>query len=120
MAEVRATLARGFRIGDAVYTTVVLKEATAGDVLDAEIAAERVYATAAGPVVHSSPAVAAFELLARQVDRLIGEGGEEFEGAVTAKMLRALPRLDLDLLMAESRTLENAAEREVLSERGRE
>lgn len=120
MAELKSQLIDGLKIGEAVYKTVTLKEATAGDQMDAEQAAEMVYMAPTGPFVEASPSRLAVELLARQVSKLTGEAGAEFDGAVTVTMLRSLSRGDLALLLTDREKLDSVAEREVLASRGRD
>ena len=49
---------------------VTLRELTAGDLIDAQVASEKVVMTKEGPVLVSSPALMGLELLRRQIERV--------------------------------------------------
>ncbi|KGE77647.1 phage tail assembly protein [Halomonas salina] len=107
--RVTVTLAAGLTLGEETHYQVVLREATAGDVLDAQEAAERlVYSpTSDGgvePVLVASPSRVGVEVLRRQI---VSVG--DMSGPLDLKYLHRLTPEDLNLLLARSEQLDGAA-----------
>lgn len=93
MSTATVTLTKGWKVGDTVHTVVELGELTAGDIIDAGTAAERVvFAPGAGWVLVQSPTLAGIEMLARQIRRI----GDLADLPVTIDMLRKLDPDDLE------------------------
>lgn len=87
-------LAHGWKIGEETHREVELRRPTAGDLIDASAAAERVVATPAGYQLVQSPTLAGIEVLLRQIVRI----GSLEDIQVTTGMLRGLDGEDLDTL----------------------
>ncbi|MQX36816.1 phage tail assembly protein [Roseospira navarrensis] len=117
MAEVTFDLLDGLTIGADIHTTVTLKEMSAGDILDAGMAAERPMRLADGSLaLMQSSTLLGLEGLRRQVARV----GDR-PGALTLTEIRSLSGRDLSLLQAHAAELDEAAGRalaEALSRRG--
>lgn len=124
MAGTRLTvmLAHGLTVGDALLKEVVLREATAGDVLEAQEAAERLVfaptANGAEPVLVPSPSRVGVEVLRRQIVSI-----GDVSGPLELKLLHKLHPEDLNLLLAKSDELDGAAVGQMsdgASQRGRD
>lgn len=124
MAGARITIAliHGLAIGEEVYKEVTLREPTAGDILDAQEASERLMMVPTGddgvePMLVSSPSRSSMEVLRRQI---VSVG--DISGPLDMKLLRKLDPEDLDLLLATTGNLNagsiNQVQQEVVK-RGR-
>lgn len=113
MATVTITLPDGLTIGEQTFTEAEIREYSAGDMLDACDAAERVVPGPAGPVLAASPSRTDAELLCRQVVRI-----GEHQGPLTIGELRRLSGRDLAALQAAAASLDAGAAR-AADERGR-
>lgn len=98
------SLNKGLTIGDVTHTVAELKEYTAGDLIDACNAAEKVVYTEAGPVLIASPIVMDMELLCRQIVRV-----GSHEGPLTMGELRRLSASDLTKLQIAAKSLDAGA-----------
>lgn len=122
-AKTTVTLIHGLTIGGELYHQVVLREATAGDVLDAQEAAERLVYSPTGdggvePVLVASPSRVGVEVLRRQIASV-----GDISGPLELELLRRLDPEDLNLLLAKSDQLDGAAVDQVrdgASQRGRD
>ncbi len=114
MSEVKGKLTHGLKIGEDVHTDFVLREATAGDIIDSTVEAERLMETARGHVLVASPGLAGPHVLRRQIARIGG-----YDGVVTLKMLKSLSQEDLGILQDHADKLEVATSK-AASERGRD
>lgn len=115
-------LADGLTLGGATYDRAVLRQLTAGDILEAQEEAERlVYAKDGTLSLVMSPARMGREALRRQVARLEGEGGQTFEGPLGVEELGRLSGRDLAALQAGVELLDQAAVKsaEAAQNRGR-
>ncbi|MDC9620141.1 phage tail assembly protein [Xenorhabdus sp. XENO-7] len=72
---------------------VELRQLTAGDLIDAEAASERVVMTANGPALLSSPSLMGYELLRRTIARI-----GKINGPIPLVMLKTLHQDDLALI----------------------
>ncbi|WP_340617234.1 hypothetical protein [Xenorhabdus entomophaga] len=72
-----------------------LRPLTAGDLIDAEAASERVVVTANGPALLSSPSRMGYELLRRTIARI-----GKIDGPLPLAMLKTLHPDDLELIAA--------------------
>lgn len=125
MANTRltVTLIHGLAIGDETHKAVVLREATAGDLIDAQEEAERLVFAPNGrgepePVLIASPSRVGVEVLRRQIVSI-----GDLSGPLELKLLRRLDPEDLSLLLARAEQLDGAAvaqTREGMAERGRD
>jgi len=98
--RVTVTLIHGLAIGEDTHKEVVLREPTAGDILDAQEASEclRMVPTPDGglePMLISSPSRSSMEVLRRQI---VSVG--DISGPLDEKLLRKLDPEDLDMLLA--------------------
>lgn len=93
---------------------VTFRELTAGDIIDAQLASERVVETRSGPQLVSSAAQMGFELLRRQ----IGSIGC-IKGPLSMVMLKKLSPLDFERLSIASEMKDSAAAAKLAAERGR-
>lgn len=115
-------LADGLPLGKVTYTRAILRQLTAGDILEAQEEAERlVYARDGTLSLVMSPARMGREALRRQVARLEGESGETFDGPLAVEDLGRCTGSDLAALQAGVELLDSVAARnaEALQARGR-
>lgn len=121
--RITVTLAHGLTIGDETHYKVVLREATAGDVLDAQEEAERLVFAPTGdggvePVLVASPSRVGIEVLRRQIASI-----GDISGPLDLKLMRRLDPEDLNLLLVKTNQLDGAAvsqAREGTTDRGRD
>ncbi|NVF15012.1 phage tail assembly protein [Vreelandella maris] len=106
--EINVPLIHGLKIGEAVCKDAKLREATAGDVLDAQEAAERLMMvpTQNGiePMLVVSPSRVGVEVLRRQIVSI-----GDVSGPLDLKLMHRLHPEDLNLLLAKSEQLDGAA-----------
>lgn len=93
---------------------VVVRELTAGDLIDARVESERVIQTAEGPRLVSSPELLALHCLRRQIVSI-----GKVKGPMSLANLRTLSLLDLREIESQVDTLEAAVLAERLGQRGR-
>lgn len=124
MREVTFDLSDGLQVGEKTYSIVVMRELTAGDLLDAKTDSEQLHLVPAGydeagRVIHEpqlvcSPIKMAVETLRRQVVAL-----GPISGPLEYEMLRKLTTTDFNKLIQESEKLDTEASVEVAQQRGR-
>ncbi|ETS32101.1 hypothetical protein BB987_20380 [Photorhabdus temperata] len=76
---------------------VELRQLTAGDLIDAETASERVVMTEKGPALLSSPALMGYELLRRTIARI-----GNINGPIPMVLLKTLHQDDLELIAGQA------------------
>lgn len=113
MATLVIDLDDGLTIGGETYKTAEIREYTAGDVIDAALASEKVVQGDDGPVLVSSPTLMDMALLGRQIVRI-----GEYKGPMDIRDLRKLSGADLAALQRGARDLDVGAAR-AASARGR-
>ncbi|AMM81375.1 hypothetical protein AW43_02805 [Pasteurella multocida subsp. multocida PMTB2.1] len=107
-------LKTGLMYGDEPQYDVVLRDLTTGDLIDAELAAERLMLDKQGnPVLVASQVLFSYELLRRQIASI-----GKLQGPLSLAQLRSLTPEDLALINAALETVESAKAQKVL-ERGR-
>lgn len=115
MAQINVPLTHGLEIGDDVLTDAVLREATAGDIIEAHEEAERlVYAARDGklePTLIASPTMVGVHVLRRQIVRI-----GNVSGPLDLGLLKKLHPDDLALLQARADELDGAANAEAASQ----
>ena len=114
MATLTITLTDGFKLGADILTEAVLREPTAGDVIDAQEESEKLVQTVDGPRLVSSPTRCGTGMLRRQIVRI-----GNLEGPLSREDLSRLTPRDLGTLQNAAGKLEDASFAEVLAERGR-
>lgn len=87
-----------------LHRTCTIRTATAGDVIDAQTAAERVVHTGDGPLLLVSDAKMGWEMTKRQVVRI-----GSIQGPLEDEDMRALSGRDLNLIGAKIEALDSAA-----------
>lgn len=107
--KISVPLIHGLPIGEAFCKDVVLREATAGDVLEAQEAAEKLMMVpnAEGgfePMLVVSPSRVGVEVLRRQIVSI-----GDVSGPLDLKLMHRLDPEDLNLLLAKSEQLDGAA-----------
>lgn len=117
-------LGDGIMVGGTAYRNVVLKELTAGELIDAKLASEELRLvpvsldeyghTISEPQLVVSPMKMAIETLRRQVVSI-----GKISGPLELDMLRKLSTEDFNLLLAGAEQLDQAASLEVAQKRGR-
>lgn len=121
-ARITVALIHGLAIGEEVHKEVTLREPTAGDILDAQEASERLMMVPTGdggvePMLVSSPSRSSMEVLRQQI---VSVG--DISGPLDMKLLRKLDPEDLDMLLATTGNLNagsiNQVQQEVVK-RGR-
>lgn len=105
----RVDLDHGLTLGSATYRVAHLRQLAAGDVFDAQEAAERVVETRTGLALVLSPSAFGRELLGRQVDRLEGEDGQIHNGPLSRAELARMNPADLERLQARADSLDAVA-----------
>jgi phage FluMu protein gp41 len=113
MARNTITLIDGITIGDTVHTEAELREYTAGDIIDACDAAEKLVPGENGPMLVASPSRVDAELLCRQIVRL-----GSHKGPLTLAELRRLSGRDLALLQGAASALDSGG-MQAAQQRGR-
>lgn len=83
---------------------VELRQLTAGDIIDAEAASERMVMTPKGPALLSSPSRMGFELLRRSVGRI-----GKINGPLPMELLKTLHQADIELLLDKAELQRSAA-----------
>jgi len=114
MAKVEVQLSKGLKLGEQTQTLAVLRELTAGDIIAASEAAEKLVQTVDGPMFVQSPARMGIELLALQVERV-----GDIPAPISVNMLSMLCEEDLALLQDKADELDDAVA-EAVSDRGRD
>ncbi|CDL79724.1 phage tail assembly protein [Xenorhabdus cabanillasii] len=89
--ELKHGLAYGKDNDTELQFEVELRQLTAGDLIDAEAASERVVVTAKGPVLLSSPSRMGYEVLRRTIARI-----GKINGPLPFEMLKTLHQDDLE------------------------
>lgn len=123
MAKLNAKLEHGLKVGKDLLRDVVLREVTAGDIIEAQEEAEKlVYAVENNklvPTLVASPTLVGIHVLRRQIVS-IGDLG----GPISLDLIKQLHPTDLDLLQKKADELDGAAEGEAASrevtQRGRD
>ncbi len=109
MGKVTVQLEHGLKVGDDLLTEAEIREATAGDLIEAQEEAERlVYAMRDGrmePTLVASPVRLGVEVLRRQIVRI-----GNMSGPIDLTQIKQLSPLDLNRLEGAARELENARE----------
>ena len=112
--KIEVELLDGIKIGEAVHTAAVLREATAADLIDATEESERVVPTQQGYTLLASPTMVALHTLRRQI---VAVG--DFKGPLAMGEIRKLSSRDLSLPQEEAMKLETATLEET-ARRGRD
>lgn len=103
MAEITFTLHHGLKVGEDVMTDVVLRELTAGDLLQAKEESEKLCNTPDGPQFVTSPTLMVVNVLRRQIVRI-----GNVQGPLDMGLLKTLTPRDLALLQSKSEELDSA------------
>lgn len=125
VAEVKQQLAEGclaikdglpFGQGDEreMQYDVTLRDLTGKDIIEAELAAERVVDTRQGPQLVRSPAMISFEMLRRQIARI-----GRINGPLPMTLLRQLSQSDIERLLLAQRLRNSALVSALSAESGR-
>lgn len=103
MATVQVTLNKGLKVGEAVHTLAVLREVTAGDLIDATDESEKLTLTPDGYQLIASPTLVGLNTLRRQVVSI-----GEHPGPLTIGEIKLLSGKDLNLLQQQAAILDGA------------
>ncbi|WP_370429593.1 phage tail assembly protein [Actinobacillus pleuropneumoniae] len=110
----KVMLQTGLMFGEEAQLEVTMRELTTGDLLDAEMAAERLVMTPEGEaVLAKSPALFGYELLRRQIASV-----GKINGPISMRQLRSLTTEDLNRISLYAQNWESAKAEQVVS-RGR-
>jgi phage FluMu protein gp41 len=113
MTTVKVTLIKGLKVGDVIHKEAEIREATAGDYIEAMDESERLCKTPEGNyVLLASPGKVSINTLRRQIVRI-----GEHAGPLTEGELSKLSASDLNRLQDKAMDLEGAAALKV-GERG--
>ncbi len=114
MSTIEVTLQKGLRVGQISHTIAVLREPSAGDVIDASMDAEKVVMVPTGvdgaghavmePQLVTSPTLVGINVLRRQIVRI-----GAIDGPLERELLDKLSPTDLNLLQAKAQELEAAS-----------
>lgn len=116
MARIELTLTHGLQIGNDTLKAAVLREPTAGDIIDAQEEAEKlVYAVDADghrivPTLVASPTMVGVHVLRRQIVQI-----GNISGPIELDMLKRLHPEDFALLQAKADELDTATAAEIAS-----
>jgi phage FluMu protein gp41 len=115
MATVKVTLKKGLKVGEDVHKEAEIREATAGDMIEATEESERaVFVEGEGYKLLVSNTMLGVHTLCRQVVRI-----GEHPGPLTLAEIKKLSAQDLNLLQERAMMLENGS-LEAIEERGRD
>ena len=114
MATYKGKLKKGLLLGGKPQRNFEMKTPTAGDVIEAQEAAEKPVLTPDGYQMVSSPALMGVELLRRQIVKV-----GDFDGPLEVFQVKLLSSVDLDILNVGAGKLERAAFAKV-AQRGRD
>lgn len=103
MANLTFSLHHGLKIGEDVLMEVVVREMTAGDILEAKEDAEKMVMTPDGPVLVTSPTRFGTELLRRQIVKI-----GNLSGPIALSELKKLHPADLNMIQAKADELDFA------------
>lgn len=123
MATLDIKLKHGLKVGNDLLRDAVLREVTAGDIIEAQEESEKlVYAVDGGklvPILVASPTLVGIHVLRRQIVRI-----GKVEGPIDLVLIKKLNPIDLDALQKKADELDGAAEGEAASrevtQRGRD
>ncbi|MGR6833583.1 phage tail assembly protein [Aliivibrio wodanis] len=113
MAQMTFNLKDGFKMGEETHFEVGLKELSSGDLIDAQMAAEKIVVQNGVAVAYTSDVMFGLEMLVRQVE-YIGS----FQGPLQIKELRKLSPGDLNELQKQTSLLDQMLMKE-FEQRGR-
>ena len=115
MTTVKVTLEKGLKVGEVVDLEAEIREATAGDFIDASEESERLCATPDGNfALIASPSLVAIHILRRQIVRI-----GEYPGPITLAEMKKLSGGDLGRIQVKAEELD-AAGVEKIADRGRD
>lgn len=115
MSTVKVTLHKGLKIKDVYHKEAQLREATAGDMIDATEDSERLALTPEGNyILVASPTLVGINILRRQIVKV-----GEYEGPLTLTEMKMLSGADIGLLQQKAEQLDTAVAEE-LAKRGRD
>ncbi|MEJ1402578.1 MAG: phage tail assembly protein [Candidatus Sedimenticola sp. (ex Thyasira tokunagai)] len=116
---ISVTLKHGLKQGDDTLMVATLRELSAGDIIEAREASEKLVMTPDGPSLVVSPTLLGAELLRRQIARI-----DNLQGPLDLVQLKRLNPEDLNQLQDKADELDEAvfaaAAMEGLSDRGRD
>lgn len=110
MATVKFSLKEGLKVGENVYIAAEIREATAGDLIDAADESEKLISTPDGYQLLASPTLVGLNTLRRQI-LCIGD----YKGPLTLSELKKLSAADLSLLQENAMALEDASLKKVIT-----
>lgn len=120
MAEMIVVLEHGLKIGDAVLKKAIIREAIAGDIMEAQEDSEKLMmvpsATGMEAQFVTSPALMTGNVLRRQIKAI-----DDYSGPLTMDELKKLHPQDMNALLDAQQQLEQAsnATLEAVAKRGR-
>jgi len=131
MATTTVTLKDGLTIGKETYSVVTLREATAGDVIEAHEESEKVVVvptlTPKGKLVDkpqmvASPMMVGVNVMRRQIVAIDSHSGDSYSGPLMLDEVKTLSPRDLDAIQDAVDAMDLAAldAAEAASERGRD
>lgn len=101
MAVMTLTLIDGYVLGDATYQDVGLRELTTEDLIDAQLAAEKVAVVEGKPVAYTSDVIFGLEMLCRQIE-YVGK----VQGPLSVKELSKFSAADFTLIQQKAQELD--------------
>lgn len=104
MATVQVTLNKGLTVGETVHTLAVLREVTAGDLIDATDESEKVVLTPDGWRLLVSDTLVGLNTLRRQI---VSIGSHP--GPLTINEMKLLSGADMNLLQQQAQILDGAS-----------
>lgn len=110
MATVKCTLIDGLAIGDDVLKNVVMRDATAGDIIEAQEDSEKPVLTPDGYELMSSPALLAINVMRRQIVSI-----DDNQGPISMAEIKKLSPADLSLIQEKTDELDQAIAAKIAS-----
>ncbi|MGE4406040.1 phage tail assembly protein [Pseudomonas sp.] len=114
MATVTIELKKGLKIGETVHTEAEIREATAGDVIEAMEESEKLVMVGSEPQLIASPTLVGVNTLRRQIVRI-----GTYQGPLSLGEIKRLDPHDLNELQLQSELLDAGAGAEI-TRRGRD
>lgn len=112
MAQLKVKLKHGLKTSETTHMDVVLREVTAGDIIDAQDESEKlVYAQNGEPMLMASPTLVSVNVLRRQIAKI-----GSIDGPLSLKELKKLHPNDLNLLQKKADEMDGAMSTEQASQ----
>jgi phage FluMu protein gp41 len=110
VAQITFPLIDGLRLGDIVLKNVTMRDAVAGDIIEAQEESERPVMTSEGWQLIASPAILAVNVMRRQIVSI-----DDNKGPISLAEIKKLSATDLSLLQEKCDELDEAVANKLAS-----